>query len=125
MRIVGFGTRVLNFLIDTAIIFIIAYILKKVWDWYVIFYQYTPYNFGEIFAPVLVIYYFLFELIFTRTPGKWLTGSKVKNKTGGRPVFWQFIVRSIIRLTIIDAFFIPFLEMPLHDYLSKTRVVEA
>lgn len=125
MRIVGFGTRVLNFLIDTAIIFIIAYILKKVWDWYVIFYQYTPYNFGEIFAPVLVIYYFLFELIFTRTPGKWLTGSKVKNKTGGRPAFWQFIVRSIIRLTIIDAFFIPFLEMPLHDYLSKTRVVEA
>jgi uncharacterized RDD family membrane protein YckC len=122
---VGFGTRVLNFLIDTAIIFIIAYILKKVWDWSVIFYQYTPYNFGEIFAPVLVIYYFLFELIFTRTPGKWLTGSKVKNKTGGRPVFWQFIVRSIIRFTIIDAFFIPFLEMPLHDYLSKTRVVEA
>jgi uncharacterized RDD family membrane protein YckC len=122
---VGFGTRVLNFLIDTAIIFIIAYILKKVWDWSVIFYQSTPYNFGEIFAPVLVIYYFLFELIFTRTPGKWLTGSKVKNKTGGRPVFWQFIVRSIIRFTIIDAFFIPFLEMPLHDYLSKTRVVEA
>lgn len=125
MRIVGFGTRVLNFLIDTAIIFIIAYILKKVWDWYVIFYQYTPYNFGEIFALVLILYYFLFELIFTRTPGKWLTGSKVKSSAGNRPAFWQFIVRSIIRLTIIDAFFIPFLEMPLHDYLSKTRVVEA
>jgi hypothetical protein len=34
------------------------------------------------------------------------------------------LLRSLLRLTIIDAFFIPFLERPLHDALSKTRVVE-
>lgn len=125
MQIVGFGTRVLNFLVDLIFVFSIAYLLNKVWDWYVVFYEYTPYSFGEIFGLVVFVYYFLFEWIFARTPGKWFSRSKVVTQSGGKPGIWPVFVRSIIRLTIIDAFFIPFLEMPLHDYLSKTRVVEA
>lgn len=125
MQIVGFGTRVLNFLVDVIFVFAIAYLLQKVWDWYVVFYEFTPYNFGETFGLVVFIYYFLFELIFARTPGKWFSKSKVVTKTGTKPGVWPVFVRSIVRLTIIDVFFIPFLDMPLHDYLSKTRIIEA
>ena len=73
----------------------------------------------------IFIYYTFFEAIFKRSPSKWLTISKVVNKQGGKPAFWQILIRSLIRLTIIDCFFIPFLDKPLHDYLSKTEVVEA
>ncbi|MDE3125523.1 MAG: RDD family protein [Bacteroidota bacterium] len=125
MQIVGFGTRVLNFLVDIIFVFAIAYVIQKIWDWYVVFYEFTPFNFGEIFGLVVFVYYFLFELIFARTPGKWFSRSKVVTKTGNRPRIWSIFLRSIVRLTIIDAFFIPFLDMPLHDYLSKTRIVEA
>jgi uncharacterized RDD family membrane protein YckC len=66
----------------------------------------------------------IFELIWNRTPGKFLSMTKVRNIAGGRPAWYQVIFRSILRLTIIDCFFIPFLDRPLHDALSKTRVVE-
>jgi hypothetical protein len=29
----------------------------------------------------------------------------------------------LVRITVLDMFFIPFLGVPLHDYLSKTTVV--
>ena len=73
---------------------------------------------------MVVVYYLFFETLFKRTPGKWLSFSKVVNNNGGKPAFWQILVRSVIRLTIIDCFFIPFLDKTLHDYLSKTEVVE-
>ncbi|HXL54878.1 MAG TPA: RDD family protein, partial [Chitinophagaceae bacterium] len=62
--------------------------------------------------------------LFSRTPGKWLSLSKVVNKKGKKTSFLQILLRSIVRLTIIDCFFIPFLDKPLHDYVSKTEVVE-
>lgn len=72
----------------------------------------------------MFVYYIFFEGIFKRTPGKWLSLSKVVNKSAGKPAFWRILIRSLIRLTIIDCFFIPFLDKPLHDYLSGTEVVE-
>jgi uncharacterized RDD family membrane protein YckC len=67
----------------------------------------------------------LFESIFSRTPGKWLSLSKVVNKNGKKATFLQIVLRSLARLTIIDCFFIPFLDKTLHDFISKTEVVEA
>ena len=57
-------------------------------------------------------------------PGKWLSYTKVVDKKGLKPGFIQIFLRSIVRLTIIDCFFIPFLNKPLHDYVSSTEVVE-
>ncbi len=76
------------------------------------------------FFGMIFIYYTFFEGIFKRTPGKWLSLSKVVNKTGGKPFFWQIIIRSLVRVTVIDCFFIPFLDKPLYDYLSGTAVVK-
>jgi uncharacterized RDD family membrane protein YckC len=125
MRKTGLGTRVTNFIVDTLIVFGITYGINRWWDFYVMYWQYPFIPLYDFFFGLIFIYYTVFEGIFKRTPGKWLSISKVVNKHGGRPAFWQIIVRSLIRLTIIDCFFIPFIDKPLHDYLSKTEVVEA
>ncbi len=124
MKKTGIGTRVLNFLIDTALIFILAYIVNSVWVFYAVFYHIFYLSFGFCFMLVLLVYYLFFEGIFARSPGKWFTMSKVVNSNGGKSSFFQAIIRSLVRITVIDCFFIPFLDKPLHDYLSKTDVIE-
>lgn len=125
MKKAGFGTRVLNCIVDTALIFGISYGVNAWWDFQVMYWHYTFIPFYVFFWSILFVYYTFFEVIFKRSPAKWLTFSKVVNKAGNKPVFWQILVRTIIRFTIIDCFFIPLLDKPLHDYFSKTEVVEA
>ena len=125
MNKVGIGTRVLNFLIDTTIIFVISYIVNHAWVFYATFYHVYYLSFPYSFFGVMFVYYLFFEGIFARSPGKWLSVSKVVNNRGGKPSFFQAIIRSLARLTVIDCFFIPFLDKTLHDYLSRTNVVEA
>ena len=125
MKQAGFGTRVFNFIIDTLLIFAISYGISSWWDFQVTFWHYTYFPFYFFFWVTMFVYYTIFEAIFKRSPAKWLTISKVVNKKGRGAALWQIIVRSLVRLTIIDCFFIPFLDKPLHDYLSKTEVVEA
>lgn len=120
----GVGSRVINFLVDTILIFFLAYGLYKWWSFYVIFWEYRYFPFYVIFYATLFIYYTVFELILSRTPGKYLSMTKVRNMAGGRPAWYQVVLRSLLRLTIIDCFFIPSLGRTLHDALSKTRVVE-
>lgn len=124
MRKVGIGTRVMNFLVDTTIIFILTYILYKIWSFNVFYYHIPYYPFYYFMGLVLFLYYLVLESINGRTPGKKLTISVVVNKDGQRPGFFQIFIRSLVRVTVIDCFFIPFLDMPLHDYLSKTYVVD-
>ena len=124
MRKSGIGTRVLNFIVDTLFIFAITYGISAWWDFHVMYWHYPNMPFDKWFFVILFIYYFVFESIFKRSPAKWLSITKVVSKDGGKPTFWQILVRSLVRLTIIDCFFIPFLDKPLHDYLSKTEVVE-
>lgn len=130
MKQVGIGTRILNFIIDSLMILLISYVISKVNDWYAEQFkiQNMPFNyhfqFGYLFFTVLFFYYTILEIIFGRTIGKFLSFSKVVNNQNRKPNFIQIIIRSIVRLTIIDMFFIPFLDKTLHDYLSKTNVVE-
>lgn len=126
MKRVGTGTRVLNFLIDTFIIFLIGFGVGKWYNFHVMYWNYRPLPPYSFFFITLFAYYFLFEIFTQRTPGKWLSISKVKDKSGKRPSVVQILVRTLVRLTIIDCFFIPFLDgLTLHDYLSRTEVVEA
>lgn len=125
MNRVGIGTRVINFLADTLLFFILAFIGYKVHQFYVFYYHQPYYPFYYFFYPAWFLYYVFFEGLFARTPGKWLSLSKVvTGKTGKRPGFLRVLWRSLLRLTIIDCFFIPFLDKTLHDALSGTEVVE-
>lgn len=125
MKEVGVGTRVVNFLVDTILIFLLAFGCYKWWSFYVFYWQYKFFPFYMFFWCSIFVYYTFFELIWARTPGKWVSISKVVNIMGIKASWYQIVLRSIVRLTLIDCFFIPFLDKPLHDFLSKTLVVEA
>lgn len=124
MKKVGIGTRVLNCLIDTGFIFILTYAANRTQNWYAYYYEFTPINFGYLFALVLLIYYTLFEGFWGRTPGKKASFSKVIKPNGKKPGIILAFVRSLVRLTVIDLFFLPFTERTLHDIVSGTEVVE-
>lgn len=125
MKQAGFGTRVLNFLIDTIVVFFISFAAIKGYNFYVLYYGYVPLNFGWFFFGTMVLYYFVFESLFARTVGKWITYSKVVNSHNQKPSVLAIFLRSISRIIILDSFFIPFLDKTLHDYVSKTVVVQA
>jgi uncharacterized RDD family membrane protein YckC len=124
MKEVGVGTRVLNFLIDTLLIWLISYLLFKWYNFYVYYYGYQSYQFYLFFYATLIIYYLVFELLFSRTPAKFISLTKVRHINGGRAAWYQIVFRTLLRLTLIDPFFIPFIGRTLHDAASKTRVVE-
>ena len=120
----GVGSRVINYLVDTILVYLIGYGFYKWHQFYVQFwsYKYVPFYFfffGSMFA-----YYFIFETLTGRTIGKMVTFTRVRTLQNKRPNVLQTFIRSLLRLTIIDPFFIPWLDRPLHDALSKTRVVE-
>jgi uncharacterized RDD family membrane protein YckC len=125
MKQVGIGTRTLNFIVDTLIIFFLSLLAYNGWKFYAYYYHIIYIPFYYFFWSILFLYYILFESIFSRTPGKWLSLSKVVDKKGKKASFLQIVLRSLARLTIIDCFFIPFLDKTLHDFISKTEVVEA
>ena len=125
MKEVGVGSRVINFLVDTIIIALIAYGLYKWNNFYVYYWQHKFYPFWMFFYSTVFVYYTIFEALSGRSPGKWLSITKVQNLKGLKPSFYQVLLRSLLRITLIDMFFIPLFDRPLHDQLSKTRVVEA
>jgi uncharacterized RDD family membrane protein YckC len=124
MNKVGIGTRVLNFLLDTFLVFWLAFAAYKVGYFYAFFYRAPFFHYSAYFFATWFVYSFFFESIFQRTPAKWISMTKVVNRNGGRPSVFQVFLRSLMRITIIDCFFIPFLDKPLHDAVSKTEVVE-
>jgi len=124
MKKVGIGSRVLNFLIDTAIVFLIAYTANRIQDWYGYYYEFSTWNFGWVFAAATVFYYTILEGTWGRTFGKKLSFSKVVKPNGKKPGLLLAFIRSLIRLTVIDMLFLPFTDKTLHDIVSKTEVVE-
>jgi uncharacterized RDD family membrane protein YckC len=121
---VGIGTRVLNFLVDTFLLFWLAYAAYKVGYFYAFYYKAYYFPFYYYFFAMQFLYYFVFESMFLRTPGKWLTLSRVVTNGGKKPSLGQIFIRSLFRVLPIDCFFLPFLEKTLHDAVSKTEVVE-
>ena len=93
---IGDGTRILHFLVDTIIVSILAYLVYGWWNFYVMYWDFTPIRFGPFFFMTMWAYLFLFEFIFLRTPAKWFTGTKVVNEKGGRPNIFQIFLRTTI-----------------------------
>lgn len=124
MRVVGIGTRIISFLVDTTIIFLIAYLLNRTNNFYMFYWKYSGFSSLTIFAITLVVYYLISEGVFGNSLGKKASLSKVVDKDGKRPNFFQIVIRSIVRLIPIDFVWIPFTDRTLHDIISKTYVIE-
>jgi len=50
-----------------------------------------------------VIYYVFFESLFQKTPGKFITGTKVTTEDGSKPDFGTIVKRTLIRFVPCDA----------------------
>ena len=111
-----------------TIVSIIAYGVFRGWTFYVVYWRFPYFESYYFLALITFLYYLFFEGIWKRTPGKWLSLSKVVTKRGGgKPSFGQIIIRCFIRVMgviVIDSIFLSFLNQTLHDYVSGTEVVE-
>jgi len=75
-----------------------------------------------IYLLVRFTYYFCFEAIYSRTPGKFQTQSKVVDKDGNKPSVFQLIIRNLSRfLSVFSG--ISDDERAIHDQISNTFVV--
>ncbi len=75
----------------------------------------------------IVGYFIFFEGLWQRTPGKWITKTKVVNREGKSPTFGQIVGRSFARFIPFEPFSFLFGNPPRgwHDSLSGTYVVSA
>lgn len=72
---------------------------------------------------VRFIYYFSFEIIFSRTPGKFETLTLVVNSEGNKPSIFQLLTRNIIRFISIFSG-VSDNERAIHDSISNTFVIK-
>lgn len=112
----GLGRRFANLVID-AILF-----------WVLVFGTVSMLTFEQLSSGVVLLAYPLVwtlpELLFGRTLGKLLTGTKVVNLQGERPSFTQVCVRTIVRGVPFDAWsFLWGDNVGWHDSWVNTRVV--
>ena len=119
--------RFLNFLIDSIIFTIIAFFIVSILvKYHPSFQEYSPMN-NRILAFILYFsYYFLFEIIFSATPGKIITKTKIVDKmTLVKPSIFKVFVRTISRFIPFEAFSIFFYSknQTWHDIISRTMVI--
>lgn len=122
-QIQGEGTRIAHFFLDTLFIFIGSFIAYRWYNFNVFFYGFRPIRFGEFFFLFYLAYIFLFEFLFQRTLAKWITKTKVVTTDGRRPALWQFIIRALVRTSMVSMFGLAWNGKPLHDTFSKTILV--
>ena len=118
------GTRFVNFLLD-SIIFVLLHIIHILifGDWIQALLGKDFLNNFIYFLLEYFLYYFIFELAFSRTPGKILTGTKVIDENEKKPSFKTILIRSVCRLIPFDNFSFLVAERGWHDSISKTDVI--
>lgn len=116
-------TRFGNYIIDTIGVMIIIAIHAFVLDGWL---HVTPQN-GSPFLAIYFfflyfIYHFLFEYFFSRTPGKFITNTKVVDEDGNKPSTKILLIRNLCRLIPLDN--LSFLIGDgWHDEFSRTEVI--
>jgi len=124
---VGRRMRLLHFLIDILFLFFIAYC-----SGYILVFIFGPskalkivghtYLYGGSLA---FIVYFSQELIFGKTLGKLLTGTRVVDSLGNKPDIVKLIIRNASRLIPLEAFsFLGSNKRGWHDTISDTFVIK-
>ena len=113
--------RLANFYIDLFAICAIRWLLINVMPERVV-----EQNIGIWFFVLIAWgYYFIFESIFQRTIGKFITGTRVVDIIGDKPSVWTIAIRSLIRLIPFEPFsFLGAKVCGWHDRWSYTFVVK-
>lgn len=132
-----FYKRLLNWLADNVFISILFLLAMTLGNYLADTYGYhflkvgkpqlgvDNYRFSFLYSGISVIYYGLFESYLQRTPGKFITGTRVIRFDRSAPTEWNILLRSLLRQIPLEVIsFIGPLPIGLHDSLSKTLVVD-
>jgi uncharacterized RDD family membrane protein YckC len=125
-NVVGSGIRFLNFIIDFFVWLILATIISFIIG---LFVQPTDQRIIQIFGYILIFgtfigYYAIMEIKFQKTIGKFITKTKVVKMNGEKPENSDIISRTFCRLIPFDRISFLFVKNGIHDFLSKTKVVQ-
>ena len=128
------GKRFLNYCIDivicSCITLGIAYIGNSIYSTYgyegfAIGSNYFSLRFNLLTIVIRITYYGMFETLTARTPGKYITGTKVIYQDGTFPESGTVLIRSLCRQIPFEPFsFLGILPVGWHDRFSKTIVVD-
>lgn len=123
--------RLMNFIVDGIVyeiimIFLISPIVRFLFGNSFL----SNFWIGFLFFLVMeFFYYFVFEVTLQRTPGKFLTGTKVINADGSKPDIGTIAKRTLIRFVPFDTVSMYTGKVPenkgtwWHDRWATTRVV--
>lgn len=132
-----FYKRLLNWIADNIFISILFFFAMTLGNYLADTYGYQflkvgkpqlgvdNYRFSFLYSAISVVYYGLFESYFQRTPGKFITVTRVIRFDHNTPTEWNILFRSLLRQIPLEVIsFIGPLPVGLHDSLSKTLVVD-
>lgn len=132
---VSWQKRLLNLVIDAAVIFgiiiilgIFAAILALLgFDGMALWFTEMDSLTDRIFtSAVIVFYYFTMEITTQRTVGKLMTGTKVVMEDGSKPLAGDIMKRALCRLLLLEILsFINATPRGWHDTASDTYVIDA
>lgn len=115
----GKTLRFINFLLDTAIYMGLMIVFMLVFRDTV-----AQEDIKWISVVCYFLYYFLFEVFAGQTPGKFLTRSKVVSLPGTEGHnFRRILFRTLMRFIPLDMFSYLFGYRGLHDWVSKTTII--
>jgi len=78
-----------------------------------------------IYLVSIFLFYIFFEYNWGKTPGKFITRTKVVNSEGERPTLTQVIMRTLCRFIPFEVFsFLGSRPVGLHDKIAGTVVIE-
>lgn len=128
------GQRLLNFVIDLFIIYVIEISIgttiiligdltknDTASNWVSSLSVFESFFFGLV---ILFFYYLITEMYFSRTFGKYFTKTIVVKHNGSKPNMKSIIIRTVSRLIPLEPFSFLTAERGWHDTLSVTYVVK-
>ncbi len=124
LRLADKSTRFANHFVDTVCVFFIVFLHAIVLDGLlgVIPKDGSP-LLGIYFFVLYVFYHSLFEHFWGKTPGKFLSKTRVVTINGQRPTFSNILGRNVCRLIPLDNISFLISKRGWHDEFSKTCVV--
>lgn len=132
------GKRLVNFIIDFIICTILTIVTGLLGNWLYDAYGFNglaigdlatleqhPFRFNLLQFFISIIFYGLFESLIMRSPGKFITGTKVVMRDGTKPDDAAIFIRTLLRRIPFEfvSFFGPY-AIGWHDMFSKTLVVD-
>ncbi|MXN93067.1 RDD family protein [Flavobacterium sp. Sd200] len=129
------GKRFVNFLMDSIICYVLTFLVGILGNWLYDTYGFNGLAIGNIEVNAIkfnllhsvlsVVFYGLFETVSLRTPGKYITGTKVVMFNGEKPTQTAIFWRTLCRLIPFEAItFLGAAPVGWHDGFSKTLVVD-